>query len=94
MVIEIGNHRRWPVRNKIVKLNNFLGISYFSTTRPKRSDYSKVRVIKKNLVYIIGLAPKLAKDHVRFSPLNYLKLIFDRSSSNMSIVDNMGRSSR
>ena len=33
-------------------------------TKPKRTDYHKVRVIKKNLVYIIGLAPGLAREEV------------------------------
>ena len=33
-------------------------------TKPKKTDYNKVRVIKKNLVYIIGLAPNIAKKEV------------------------------
>ena len=38
--------------------------SFYKTTKPKKTDYNKVRVIKKNLVYIIGLAPNIAKKEV------------------------------
>ena len=34
------------------------------TEKPKKLDYNKVRVIKKNLIYIIGLAPSIAKNDV------------------------------
>ncbi len=36
--------------------------SFYKTAKPKKADYYKVRVIKKNLVYIIGLAPSIAKN--------------------------------
>lgn len=31
----------------------------------KKTDYSKLRIIQKNLVYVIGLSPALADEKVR-----------------------------
>jgi hypothetical protein len=50
--------------NSLSILNNITDNNYYRTIKPKRTDYHKVRVIKKNLVYIIGLAPGLAREEV------------------------------
>ena len=39
--------------------------SSLSVTREKLKTYSNLRVIQKNLVYVIGLAPDVAKPEVR-----------------------------
>lgn len=45
---------------------NIIKDSYsYKKTKPKNADFNKVRVIKKNLVYVIGLAPCIAKSEVK-----------------------------